>query len=146
MELPVSVSDLQRALPHRPPMVWVDWVLAADKEGGTCAVDLKSDALYADDKGQTLAFAPIEWLAEAYGYSRACYELQAGTGNKGASRAFLAGVTELTVLRQLPATGRIILDVRLTREMLPLALVDGTVKTETGELIAKARLKLYFEY
>lgn len=127
-------------------MVWVDWVLAADKEGGTCAVDLKPDALYADAAGNTIAFAPIEWLAEAYGYARACYELRAGTGNKGASRAFLAGVSDLEIRSKLPASGRILLDVRLTREMLPLALVDGTVKTEAGDVIAKARLKLYFEY
>jgi hypothetical protein len=158
---------LQAALPHRPPMVWLDEVLSAGASGGTCGVTLRPGGLYtvAGAPDRCLTFAPVEWMAQAYGYARACYEMiqeemiqdemartqrtsasSEAPGSFGLRRAFLVGVSELELPRRVPAAGRLLVEARLTREMAPLALVDGSLRTEDGELLAAAKLKLYFEH
>lgn len=128
-------------LPHRPPMVWIDEVLVSGAAGGTCAVDLNPAQPYFGADGRCLAFAPVEWIAQAFGYARAVH-----TADPAAvSRAYLAGISSVVLERPLPVSGRLIVDALLTRELAPLALVSGVVRGEDGTVFARASLKIFVE-
>ena len=58
---PLETEALQAYLPHRPPMIWIDRVLASTPSGGTCEVVLRKDALYFQ-KGRLIHTASIEWI------------------------------------------------------------------------------------
>jgi hypothetical protein len=139
MTFPVRVSTLADYLPHRPPMVWIEQVLAADLTGGICL------ARYGEnDFASGLTFAPVEWIAQAFGYARACHDRLSG-GTSRLDRAFVAAVSDLTWSAPLPRAGVVRIEARVVREMAPLLLVRGTVTTEDGAPIAAAALKLFAE-
>lgn len=92
MNFPIPVSTLMSALPHRPPMIWIDEVLSATAEGGEARVTLKKDAAYFDAHGvRHTAF--IEWIAQACGYITAAHHFAHGQ-QMTAKRAFLAGIKD----------------------------------------------------
>jgi predicted hotdog family 3-hydroxylacyl-ACP dehydratase len=145
MKLPLRVRDVQHVLPHRDPMIWVDEVLEAGVDGGVAAVDLGPDRLYVDADGHCLTFAAVEWVAETYGYARACHYMIVAGETRTLKRAFLVGVTQLDLPKPLPATGRVLIEARTSRELAPLVLVKGQVRGEDGTVYAEGQLKLYFE-
>ncbi len=145
MKLPMKITEMQWALPHRPPMIWLDEVLSVGADGGICAVDLSEDRLFAGADGHCLDFASVEWMAEAYGYARACHAVLAGRETGGLKRAFLVGVGQLELIKRLPAKGRVLVESRTSREMAPLVIVKGQVRDEAGTVYAEGQLKLYFE-
>ncbi len=145
MKYPVPVELLGAALPHRHPMVWVDEVLSAAVDGGICAVDLAPERLFAAGEAHCLTFAPIEWMAQTYGYARACHALMGKAPLAPLKKAYLVGVGQLECFRPVPSRGRLLVEVRTTREMAPLSIVRGSVKDDGGEIFAEATLKLYFE-
>lgn len=143
--MPVPIPTIQEALPHRPPMIWLDEVVEAGGDGGVCAVTLTTDRLFAGVDGHALDFAAVEWMAEAYGYSRAVHARAGGKGPGGLKRAFLVGVGQLDLPLRLPLDRRILVEVRTSREMPPLVLVRGQVRDEQGRVYADGQLKLYFK-
>lgn len=145
MKFPVAISEIQRALPHRPPMIWLDEVVSAGADGGICAVKLSPGRLFEGADGHCLDFAPVEWMAEAYGYARACHAWTSGEGKGELRRAFLVGVGQLDLPARIPLGRRVLVEVRTSREMAPLVLVKGAVRDEDGTVYAEGQLKLYFE-
>lgn len=146
LKLPVKVEALRAALPHRPPMIWIDDILSGSKEGGVCRVIPKPEGLYRDRQGNFLKYAGIEWIAQAFGYSRAVWELQQNPDVTEPSKAFLVGI-RTTMMEAIPAnSGNLLVETKLFRELTPLVLVDGVVRSEsTGEEWVKVQLKLFFE-
>lgn len=141
-----SNSILLNALPHRAPMIWIDEVVEGSKDGGICRVRLQQDRLYCDESGTILKNAPIEWIAQAFGYSRAVFELQNNPDIKEPARTFLVGIRTF-FLKPIPVEEvSLLIETKLFRELPPLALVDGWVRSEaTGDEYAKVQLKLFFE-
>jgi predicted hotdog family 3-hydroxylacyl-ACP dehydratase len=125
-------------------MVWLDTVLDDSADGGICAVDLRADALYFGADGAVMPFAPIEWMAQCFGYARAAYSIRSGAPQT-VTRGFLAGVGSYELLKPLPRQGRLVVEARMTRLLSPLALVKGSVRTDAGDELARAQLKVYFE-
>lgn len=146
IELPTKVEALRAALPHRPPMIWIDDVLTGSKEGGICRVIPKIDSLYRDERGLFLKYAGIEWIAQSFGYSRAVWELQQNPDASEPAKAFLVGIRTM-LMNKIPADcGNLLVETKLFRELPPLVLVDGIVRSEsTGEEFIKVQLKLFFE-
>lgn len=140
---PIPVLDLIPALPHRPPMVWIDEVHLAGTESGSCAINLSHGRLDIDDDGYCLPFAPVEWVAEAFGYSRACRALGDGA-TIHVKRALLVGVVSFELLRRIAAVGRIFVDWQLKRELSSLAIIDGTIR-RNDDILAKVQIKVFFE-
>lgn len=146
IKLPAKIDTLRTALPHRPPMIWVDEVVTGSREGGICRVIPKSDGLYRDENGNFLKYAGIEWIAQAFGYSRAVWELQRNPDVSEPAKAFLVGI-RTTMMAKIPADcGNLLIETKLFRELTPLVLVDGIVRLEeTGAEFVKVQLKLFFE-
>ena len=74
MRFPVPVQELEKRVPHRPPMVWVDEVVAVTPTHGECSVKLNKTALYMSSEGLRQS-SMIEWLAQSFAYVRATQHL-----------------------------------------------------------------------
>lgn len=140
--LPLKVEELAMYLPHRPPMVWIDTVERLSSTGGVCSVRSHKNAHYFDKSGIRWS-APIEWMAQAYGFVKAA---QVATGLLPLSEqpkiTFLAQVKDAEVLKEL-SDENFFIEVMLTRALGPMSLVTGTVRDESREVVAKATLKLF---
>jgi predicted hotdog family 3-hydroxylacyl-ACP dehydratase len=142
---PVKVAQIRAILPHRPPMVWIDDILSGTHEGGICRTIPVKESLYLSD-GTFLKYTGIELIAQAFGFSRGVYELSKNAGANEPARAFLVGIRTFSMAKIPAGVGSLLVETKLFRELPPLLLVDGTVRSEaTGEEFMKVQLKLFFE-
>jgi len=145
IEFPVNVATTRAILPHRAPMVWIDEILSGSYEGGICRTIPVEGNLYFSS-GVFLKYTGIELVAQAFGFSRGIYELAKNPDAGEPARAFLVGI-RTTHMAEIPAgIGNLLIETKLFRELPPLLLVDGIVRSEaTGEEFLKVQLKLFFE-
>jgi predicted hotdog family 3-hydroxylacyl-ACP dehydratase len=150
---PVSTQELLNWLPHRTPAVWIDevsWIRPAEDEvEGECRVCFQPDANYADANGQPRDSSFIEWIAQSYGFVRACHMLSALIKiNKKPEKTFLAQIRDFELIgdhdsTRMTAGDWLRIHVKRTHQIGPLALVVGTVISPRGDILAQAKLKLY---
>ncbi len=147
MKFPVSVSEFQSVVPHRPPMVWVDEVTSASTEHGECRVFLKETALYYFSPGELLVTAGIEWIAQTYAYSRAAYFASKGKCHSDLKEAFLVAVRDAEFANQeeWSSVGGREIHIRVDgfRNLGPLTLINGQVREDSGVLLMKAHLRVF---
>jgi len=144
MNFPISAATLAEALPHRPPMVWIDEVLEASATAGKAAVQVKADAAYRDSRGNRPS-AAIEWMAQAFGFVQAAHRAQTAN-TMPVKRAFLASVSDFRSEADLTfATGILTVTVDGFREFGPLVLFRGVVHDAKGHKLAEGRLKVFVE-
>lgn len=145
INFPVNVAAMRAILPHRPPMVWIDEILSGGHDGGVCRAIPRQENLYFSS-GAFLKYTGIELVAQAFGFSRGIFELSKNPGASEPKRAFLVGI-RTTFMESIPAdSGNLLIETKLFRELQPLLLVDGIVRSEaTGEEFLKVQLKLFFE-
>lgn len=142
---PVKVAQMRAILPHRPPMVWIDDILSGTYEGGICRTTPVEESLYLSE-GAFLKYTGIELVAQAFGFSRGIYELSKNASANEPARAFLVGIRTVHMAKIPARVGNLLVETKLFRELPPLLLVDGTVRSEaTGEEFMKVQLKLFFE-
>jgi predicted hotdog family 3-hydroxylacyl-ACP dehydratase len=137
----VELADI---LPHRPPMIWIDHVEEFSAMAGRCRVRLDSNAAYMGPSGLH-SFAAIELIAQGYGFARGKFLGSTGPTSPKLGSAYLVGVRDFQITQPIPAAHELIIDVRLVREMAPLALVEGVIKNERDETMARGLIKVYFE-
>jgi predicted hotdog family 3-hydroxylacyl-ACP dehydratase len=148
LNYPVKTSDFSTWVPHRPPMVWIDEVLAASSEQGECAVHLKPDALYREN-GQISPTACIEWVAQAFAYVRSCYLTEADRqGQPKSHEALLVGVKNAKFMFEIgDAEVETAEELRVTvdrfREFGPIIMVHGEVRLPSGRLLMHGNLRVY---
>ncbi|MCX6112084.1 MAG: AMP-binding protein [Proteobacteria bacterium] len=147
---PIDVEKLRTALPHRPPMVWINKVLCAEKGSGTSLVVLDKTAhYYSTSKLRRTSF--IEWMAQAYGFNTAAYELYKSEGpTKTPSKAFLAAISNVKFnLENFDSyhAEKLFVHTKLEAQLDNLSLVKAQVTLEDPSVVlASATLKLYTEY
>lgn len=149
LKFPVPTSQLKEWLPHRGTSVWVDEVTSVTQDGGEACVFLKNAANYSDGQGSIRDSSFIEWMAQSYGFVCACQVL-AGTvsAKEKPEKAFLVQVSEFE-LSDDPSSSRIvegdwlIVRVKRTHQVGPIALIDGEIISSKNVLIARAKLKLF---
>lgn len=145
LTFPIPVTRLREALPHRPPMVWLDEVLEATPTAGKARVHVDVNAAYGDGRGVRPS-AALEWMAQAYGYVQAAHALMSGTTALAPKRAFLASVTSLRIERALAdARGDLTITVDGFRPFGPLVLFHGVIHDAEGHVLAEGRLKIFAE-
>jgi len=65
----IVYPPLEQLLPHRPPMILIDQLVAVSGQGGTCEVTVTSHSMFLEASGVP-AFVGIEYMAQsvaAYG-------------------------------------------------------------------------------
>ena len=147
---PIDIQKLQSALPHRPPMRWINKVLWAEKGAGTSLVVLDKAAHYYNN-GELRRSSFIEWMAQAYGFNTAAYELYtSGESTKTPTKAFLAAVSNANFDLENFDKGhvkRLLIHTKLETQLGNLLLVKAKVTLEDPNVVlASATLKLYTEY
>lgn len=147
LKLPIDVSDLEQFLPHRRPMVWVNQILRIDSKGGEALIHLDPKAHYMD-REEVRPSSVIEWVAQTFGYVRACQSLMSGDGPTAKiSHAYLASFKNLLFLENfdssIQAQKSLAVYVQTLRDFSPLKTVYGEVKTLTGKKIATGEITVY---
>lgn len=62
----VSFPAITELLPHRPPMLWVDEVLAHEGDQVRCRLTLRSEHVFVE-RGQVDPVVSVEWMAQTVG-------------------------------------------------------------------------------
>jgi hypothetical protein len=146
---PRPVTDFLHRIPHRPPFVWIDEVLAVSAAGGSAGLTLKPGALYFGPQGLRRS-SFLEFMAQAFGYIRVA-QAEAGflDGRPTPTKAFLVSIqdgvyADESVLGPPPGT-RLTVEVGAIREIGPITLFSAAVHDLAGVPLAGARLKVFSE-
>lgn len=148
-QFPVSVGELRTYLPHRPPMVWVDEVLSTARGenglAGTVKIELRRDRSFFDAAGSLRPSAVVEWIAQGYGFAKACRRREDGFGLAGFGRAFLVAISNCDVdLSGIEGQPAVLVHVSEVREMHPAYIVDGRVTSLDGAReFGRARITVF---
>jgi predicted hotdog family 3-hydroxylacyl-ACP dehydratase len=141
---PIPVSTFEDAIPHRPPMVWIDNVLWADDKEGECEVLINKKAHYCNEKVIRQS-SLIEWMAQSFGFCRALHWHQTGVGTT-LKKAYLAAFQDFTFPKPftIDEHKKLIVRTRIIRQRSNLFLVHGEIKTEKPkQLLSHGRLTLF---
>lgn len=91
----IPAPDIQKYIPHRPPMVWIDYVTAYGATEGAATIEIKGDALYMSPEGLRPS-SLIEMIAQTYGFVWICHVTRnLDPTSKGMSVAMLAAFKDV---------------------------------------------------
>ena len=148
--LPISVKEVEKYLPHRPPIVWIDEVVAFSEKSGECRLRVRADAHYLD-AGLLRPTCCLEFIAQAYGFISVCHHIYIlDPRSKPLSKAFLASIKDAVlptaeVLASVRTGDEIRILINGVRQMGPIVLFQGRVLC--GELLlCAAEMKVFKEY
>jgi len=143
----IAAPEIQKYIPHRPPMVWIDWVTAYGPSAGECIVDIKEDALYMSPDGLRQS-SLIEFIAQTYGFVWICHVTRnLDPTSKGMSVAMLAAFKDVkfappSVLRKVKAGDSLVCKISGIRNMGPITGFRGQVLL--GEtILAEAQMRTF---
>lgn len=142
-ELPSPVAEFSRWLPHRDEAIWVDSVLEADSNSGSCEVNLHENKNYFSEGGLRSS-SYIEWMAQSYGFVKAYQELSKSKSSDQPKRVFLVAVKDFELMEKSDSK-KFVVSVRQTHQLGPMALVSAQVTDGDGKVVAKGELKLFAE-
>jgi predicted hotdog family 3-hydroxylacyl-ACP dehydratase len=146
----IAIPEIEKYLPHRPPMVWIDEVLHFSEKAGQCRLRIRAEGLYMDAEGLRPTSC-LEFIAQSYGFISVCHHIYILDPNsKPLSKAFLASIkgAELPateVLRSIKPGDAITITVDGVRQMGPIVLFNGRVH-RGEELLCEAQMKVFKEY
>lgn len=146
----IPVKEIEKFLPHRLPMVWIDEVVNFAEKSGQCRLRLKADALYMDQAGLRPTSC-LEFIAQAYGFISVCHHIYILDPNsKPLSKAFLASIKDAKLpdentLKQLHPGDVITISIDGVRQMGPIVLFNGRIHKD-NLLICEAQMKVFKEY
>jgi predicted hotdog family 3-hydroxylacyl-ACP dehydratase len=149
-ERAIPVKEIEKYLPHRPPMVWIDEVISFSEKAGECRVRLQADGHYMD-RESLRSTSCLEFIAQAYGFISVCHHIYILDPNsKPLSKAFLASMKDarlpsVDILSQVQAGDQLSITVQGVRQMGPIVMFHGQVKK--GDLVVcQAQMKVFKEY
>lgn len=150
MKVNQPVSEYKKFLHHRAPMVWVDRVVEAGKNDiglyGACRVLLNSGRLFLSDNKKVRGSAAVEFIAQTYGYVRACYQQQNNITYRG-KRTLLTGIRNCTSRfsqKEIDENEELHIEIQTVRELQPLIFVRGQVfNSDKTEEYASAEIQIY---
>jgi predicted hotdog family 3-hydroxylacyl-ACP dehydratase len=132
--------DVEKLLPHRPPMVWIDTLIRCDDTSAAATACFDSGHFAVGD-GALIESALIECLAQTA--AAAAGERARTRGNASESRGgMLAAVSNFRILAQPPLGKTLLFDMRELKRFGVMLLISGTVTCE-GQPIATGELTLY---
>ncbi|MBX3022100.1 MAG: hypothetical protein KF799_10540 [Bdellovibrionales bacterium] len=143
----ISAAEIQQYIPHRPPMVWIDWVTAYGPTAGECLIDVKENALYMSPEGLRSS-SLIEFIAQTYGFMWICQVTRnVDPTSKGMSVAMLAAFKDVKlaspeVLRRVKGGDTLVCNISGIRAMGPITSFRGIVKLG-NVILAEAQMRTF---
>nr|WP_320050710.1 hypothetical protein [uncultured Desulfuromonas sp.] len=136
LSLPMAA---QKLLPHRPPMLLVDALVAFSPGCGTVISEVRAEDLFVRDDGTLEPVAFIELIAQGYAAVKG-YE---DTLNDVAVReGFLVGGRQVKLLAKARVGDRLAIDIETSGHLEGFCVVDGVVRREE-EILAEGSIKLW---
>lgn len=139
MDAGIGAVALDRLMPHRPPMRWIDayeWVAPGRLRAEAL---LGADHLFAGDDGKAQPEAIIEWIAQA-GAVMCAYEARRNGGRAGIG--YLAGVREFA-WDELPAVGaRLEIEIATELKLAEALVIRGKIGS-AGKRLAEALITVW---
>ena len=120
-ELPIEAETL---LPHRPPMLMVDRLLAFDGSEGTVESILKPGNPFLDNDGFLYPPAMVELVAQSFAAVKGFADRRAG---KAAGMGFLVGVKRFAFFHQAGLGERLLIRINQTGETEEFGLAEGRI-------------------
>src|SRR5260370_12251236 len=133
-------SALEKLLPHRPPMLWIDALTRCTDTEASATANFQ-DADFAVGNGVVLETALVECMAQTVAAAQGERAHRSGKTGAGVS-GMLAAVTDFRIQALAPIGKPLQIEVRELKRFGPMLLVSGAVKCE-GQLIASGQLSLY---
>ncbi|OUR99684.1 hypothetical protein A9Q84_01275 [Halobacteriovorax marinus] len=139
----IAVKELEGFLPHRSPMVWIDYVIPSIGDSGECVVVLDESKMYFT-KGELRQSSYIELMAQSFGFINAHREQLAGR-TEMLDQAFLVGFDKVFYEDAMPKVGdKLIVSVTLNRQVGPVSYINGVITNEDKSVkYCSATLKLF---
>lgn len=131
--------DIERLVPHREPIRFIDRLLECTEDSAVAEAILKADNVLADIDGAVSSVIFIELIAQTYAAFKGYLESVRG---KPAKKGFLVAVRDLAITGVLAVGDRVIINVKTGTIFGAFAVIDGTVFKD-GVQLASANLKLW---
>lgn len=133
--LPMAASEL---VPHRPPMLLVDRLVAEDGRGGTVTATITAGPLTGPD-GSLEEVGLVELLAQGYAALQGYLDRRDG---KPVQMGFLVGVRKVEVFTPPRTNDMVEIHLRPQAIVESFAVVDGEVR-RGDELLASGNFKVW---
>ena len=133
-----SASDPRTFIPHRPPVLCIDSVLAVDDHEATAERLVRDDATV---HGEIWELWLVEGLAQTAAVLNGRHERVAGVQRR---KGMLVGIRGLKIHRNVRAGETVRFRVELIKRMGAVALVAGEASID-GQSIAEGEMKFYVE-
>ncbi len=146
---PLSSAELYPYLTHRPPMVWIDSVVAVEEAAGATLTQLKPDGYYSTD-GVFRPSSFVELIAQSYAFTSLVYLLNQNTPPTS-QKNYLVAIKDFKVLAtNLPqAPQEIRTEVQRKRVFGPITFISGQCywvdQNLNRQLLATGDLKVFSE-
>ncbi len=136
--LPRGAAVLQY-LPHRPPIVLVDELVASDGDTHATRLLVRDDNVFAED-GRLLEAGLIEHVAQSTALGTGYAAAGAGEGEPPVG--FIGAVSRLRIER-LPRTGELLeTTVAMQHRLANVQVLQGTVRA-AGAIVAEMEMKVF---
>ena len=128
---PRGAPTVQELIPHRPPMLFVDRILAEAEDGATC-VGTVPRACALVTAGEAPAFVALELAAQTAAVWEALRRSRAA-GKAAPRTGYLVSIKDAVFHRgAIPADGELLASIRLVAQALPLTTYAVQVVAEGG--------------
>jgi len=138
LSFPVDAKGL---VPHRPPMLLIDKVLAKDSDFAVITAEVPSDEFFLDQNGLLPEFL-IEIMAQGLAAADGIDALEA---NKPKRKGFLVGVEDLYIKAKPVAGEQLRVELKKETEFANIVYFFCELFNNDGELLANGKLKVWLE-
>lgn len=136
LSLPMAAQSL---LPHRPPMLLVDTLIAFEPGCGSVSASVGQDNLFVDSRGQLDSVALVEMIAQSYaaikGYEDTLNQIPVKQG-------YLVGSRKVSLLKTVYAGESLLIEITTSAVLEGFSVIDGVIK-RGDETVAEGSVKLW---
>jgi predicted hotdog family 3-hydroxylacyl-ACP dehydratase len=137
---PLISQDVLRSLPHRPPFVMIDEIVARADAPPLSRFTIREDNVLLVD-GYFSASGLVENMAQTAG---AAPGLEVSSGGKAPQLGYIGAVKDL-VIHELPRVGEMLeTETVQVHQVMNALIVRGTVRCN-GKLLASCELKIFLQ-
>jgi len=136
MTLPMAAQQL---LPHRPPMLLVDALVAFEPGCGTVISVVHDGDLFVCEDGTLEPVAFVELIAQGYAAIKGYEDTLNGVPVR---EGFLVGSRKVSLLAEARVGDRLTIDIETSGHLEGFSVVDGVVRRD-DEILAEGSIKLW---
>lgn len=139
--MPAPHIDLNKIMPHRPPMLLVEEILDMGQNAARVRALNPPDGLFADKEGFLLPAALIEMTAQSYAAFDGAKRFLEGTLPEDGG-GFLVNVRDFVFFNPVRAGQEVYVDVTIKNRFFDTRIIEGTVWAD-GKKAAQGQVYVF---